>query len=127
MVLFTLRVECFPTEDPSKVMKALLNIFPDSEIEECETGLVARTGSSTRLKELLRKTRILDTAREVLNRGRQGNRTFFRINKQVALIGKISFVEGETPLGSIEVMLESEDLDEAIDEIAPRTVNREMV
>jgi len=107
-------------------MKALLNIFPDSEIEECETGLVARTESSTRLKELLRKTRILDTAREVLNRGRQGDRTLFRINKQVALIGKISFVEGETPLGSIEVMLESEDLDEAIDEIAPRTVNGEI-
>ena len=126
MALLTMRVECFPTEDPSKVLKALLNIFPDSEIEECEGGFVAKSDSAERFKELLRNLRILDTARKILRKGRQGNRAIFRINKQVACVGKISFVEGEMPLGSVEVVLESEDIDAVIDEIAPRTVDGEI-
>lgn len=126
MALFVIKVPCFPTEDPSRVMKAILNIFPESEIEESETGFVARSDSAERLKELIRNSRILDAARGVMIRGRQGNRTTFRLHKQAAYAGKISFLEEEVPLGTIEVTIESSDIDAVIDDIAPKTIDGEI-
>ena len=125
MPLITMRVECLPTEDPEKVKQAVLNLFPGSEIEGAEGGFFARCDSTERFKEVLWNLRILDTARAVLLRGMRENRTSFSLNKQVAFVGKVSFVQEPMPLGSIDVVVEDEHLDELIDSIAPRTVNGE--
>jgi uncharacterized protein len=128
MPLVTVKVPCLPTEDPSKVRKAILNLFPDSLIEEKDGAVFAKTGSLGRFKELVRSYRILDATRRIMLRGKQGSGTSFMVNKQVAYVGKISYVEDEKlPLGSIEVSIEDDELDRLIDEVAPATVNGEEV
>ncbi len=116
------RTPCFPTEDKEKVRQALLNIFPQSEIEENENEMIARSDSGDKLRQIILDHHIRDTARSILLCGCVGKRTFFRLNKQVASVGKISFVEGAPPLGSIDVEIEAEDLDGAIDFLAESTV-----
>jgi predicted RNA binding protein with dsRBD fold (UPF0201 family) len=116
-----------PTEDPEKVRKAVLNLFPDSMIEEKDGRILAKTGSLGRFKELIRSHRIIDATRRILLRGRQGTGTSFMVNKQVAFIGKISYVEERLPLGSIEVSIEDDDLGGLIEEIAPVTVKGEEI
>ena len=125
--MVTVRTPCSPTEDSEKVRKAVLNLFPESMIEEKDGVIMARTGSLWRFKELVRSHRIIDATRRIMLRGKQGNSTCFLINKQVAFIGKISYVEEKLPLGSIEVSIEDDDLDKLIDAVAPVTVNGEEV
>ena len=125
--MVTVRTPCLPTEDPGKVRKAILNLFPESMIEEKDGVIMARTGSLWRFRELVRSHRIIDATRRIMLRGKQGNSTSFLINKQVAFIGKISYVEEKLPLGSIEVSIEDDDLDKLIDAVAPVTVNGEEV
>jgi len=128
MPSITLRVKCYPTEDPLKVKKALLNIFPESVVEECEDGFIARAASAERFMEIIRNQRILDSARGVLRRGMSRDRTTFTLSKQVAFVGKVSFIEDRSPpLGGIEVVIEDDNLEERIDTIAPRTVGGEEV
>lgn len=119
---FVARAPCYPTEDKDKVRQALLNLFPQGEVEERESELVVRTDSGERLRQIILDHHIRDTARSVLLCGRADGRTSFRLNKQVAFVGKVSFVEGSPALGSIEVELEDDDLDRAIDFLAESTV-----
>ena len=127
MPLVTARARCFPTEDPDKVRRALLNVFPDALVEEYEGGLIARSGSLSRFKELIRNQRILDSTRSVMIRAISGTETRFQLNKQVAYVGKISFTEGPMPLGSIEVSIEADDLRSVVEDVAPVTVGGEEV
>ena len=121
------KARCLPTEDSSKVRKAILNLFPSSETEELEGSLVAITSDLERFKELIRNYRILDSTRKVLLRGVMGRSTIFHVNKQAAFVGKVSFVDRPTPLGSIEVSIEDDDIEKLIDRISPVTVNGEEV
>ena len=127
MPIITARVRCFPTEDPLKVRQAVLNIFPESVIEDDDCGLLAIGGSLERFKELVRNHRILDSTRSVLLCNRAGDSTSFSLNKQVAYVGKLSYVAESMPLGSIEVSIEADGIDSLIDDIAPLTVNGEEV
>ena len=56
-----------------------------------------------------------------------GDRTRFFLNKQVAFVGKISFCEEKTILGTIKVLVIDEDIDALIDKVAPVTVDGEEV
>lgn len=116
------RAACHPTEDREKVKQALLNLFPEGEIEEGEDGTVVRTGSGEKLRQIIIDHHIRDTARSMMLCGRSGNVSRFRLNKQVAFVGKVSFVEGNPPLGAIEVEVEDDDIDTAIDHLAESTV-----
>jgi hypothetical protein len=101
-------------------MGAITQLFPDAEIVGEET-LTATSTSIELFGELLKRYRIRDAARKVMRRGIKGNSTSFRLNKQVAAIGKISFSEESHALGDIEVTIESEDIEAMIDSIAPNT------
>jgi predicted RNA binding protein with dsRBD fold (UPF0201 family) len=120
MVEVRLKTRCYPTEDRGKIVEAITDLFPDAEV----SGTDELSGTSHSLDmfgELLKKQRIRDAARAVLRRGIRGNGTSFRLNKQVATVGKISFSEEDRPLGDIEVEIVADDLDAAIDGIAPHT------
>jgi hypothetical protein len=120
MVLVRLTAQCYPTEDKDRVLGAITQIFPDAEI----VGDDILTATSTSIEfygETLKRQRIRDAARKVMRRGLKGNTTSFRLNKQVAAIGKISFSEESHALGDIEVTIESEDIEALIDSIAPNT------
>jgi predicted RNA binding protein with dsRBD fold (UPF0201 family) len=120
MVLVTLATRYYPTEDKARVLGAVTQLFPDAEIVGDET-LTATSTSVELFGELLKRQRIRDAARRIMRRGIKGNRTSFRLNKQVAAIGKISFSEENRALGDIEVTIESEDIEALIDTIAPST------
>lgn len=97
----------------------MLNIFPDLQIEKSGEELVGETESLENLRELLEKYKIRSAARKVFRRSVDGDKLTFRLNKQVAFMGKVNFAE-RSPLGDIEVIVEDDDLDGLIDELAPR-------
>jgi predicted RNA binding protein with dsRBD fold (UPF0201 family) len=113
------RTICKPTENADKVMRSMLNIFPDLQIHRSGEELVGETESLEKLKELLEKYKIRSAARKVFRRSVDGDKLVFRLNKQVAFVGKVNFAE-RSPLGDIEVTVEDADLDGLIDELAPR-------
>ncbi|MCU0861012.1 MAG: hypothetical protein MUE65_01675 [Methanomassiliicoccales archaeon] len=123
----TIVAKCFPTEDPEKVRRAILNIFPGSQPEHSAEEVRAITQDLSRFKELIRNHRILDSTRRVLLRGSDGQRTEFALNKQAAHAGKVSFLEEKVALGGLQVRIEDEDLEALIDQVAPVTVNGEEV
>jgi len=120
MLEVRLRARCFPTEDRERVVAAITGLFPDADVQGADP-VTATSSSVERFGELLRRQRIRDAARVVMRRGLRGNSTSFRLNKQVAAVGKVSFSEEEHPLGDIEVEIVSDNIDAIIDSIAPNT------
>jgi predicted RNA binding protein with dsRBD fold (UPF0201 family) len=120
------RTEINPTEDRDRVIQAMLALFPDIEVEIAEDYLTGTTDSLDTFKMAIRKQRILDATRGALYHGMSGDHIVLHLNKQVALMGKVSFVEGDPPLGAIVVRIESEDIETLIDHVAPRTENGEI-
>lgn len=120
----------YPTEVQEKVAAAIVNLIP-VELKLADFGVPRLYGeggieSLRKLHMLLRENRILDTARQVLLAGVEGDTTQFRLNKQVALMGKVNFPAGEETLGSIHVEISAESGDELlkiIDWLAPGTVD----
>lgn len=113
-----LSAEVFPTEDRVKVAAAMNQLFPDAVIEG-EERLVGHSTSVETFSEQLAKQRIRAAARRVLLRGAEESETRFRLNKQVATMGKVSFSEEGHPLGDLHVVIRSQNLQELIDSIAP--------
>ncbi len=122
MPVITATVPCYPTEDREKVRQALLNLFPGAEIEEGAAMLTARTENADRLREIIIDNHIRDSARSVMLRGMKDGSTWFMLNKQVAFVGKVSFLDGPVALGGIEVTIEDENIEKAIDFLAESTV-----
>ena len=125
----SIEISCpiYPSEDPEKVREAILKVFPDADLEMSEDDITGTAGSIERFSKQIRKQKILDTTRSVLIHGKRGDRTRFFLNKQVAFIGKISFCEEKTILGTIKVVITDDDLDDLIDKVAPVTVDGEEV
>lgn len=109
---------CNPTESAEKVRTAILALFPDAELLEAE-GIVSGTSSGLgKLAELLRAQHIRGSAREVLLGAIRDDRLVIHLNKQAALMGRVSF-SAQSPLGDIRVTIIADDLREVVDEIAP--------
>jgi len=124
-------VEVRPTESEEKVLKALRNIVDVENVRiiELRKGyklIVGESNSISSLKkfhDLLRKQRILDTARNIMMRKAREGTIVLKINKQAAFQGILTFAEGdlESPLGSITLTIVCENLEDLIDWLAPRT------
>jgi len=124
--VFNLRVETEvkPSEDRKKVEKALKQIFPTLELRFSEGFLAGESSepeSLERLRKQLQSQAIRDSARKVLRAGRSGNSIRFMLNKQAASVGRVSFTNGESPLGPIVVTITGQNPDLIIDYLAPRT------
>ena len=115
-----LSVRCYPTEDNDTVVSALTAFFPDA-ILDGRDPIHADSRSVDSFAEQLAKQRIRAAARKTLLRSIDGDAIRFRLNKQVAAIGKISFSEEDHALGDIEVVIRSDDIRALIDRIAPPT------
>ncbi|MFQ6013119.1 MAG: RNA-binding domain-containing protein [Thermoplasmata archaeon] len=112
---------CHATESADKVRRAVLNIFPEAQLEGGnEEGIAGHGGTLNRFAELLRRQRIRDSAREVLEGGIQGNRLVFYLNKQAAYAGRVSF-SAHAPLGDICVTVVSDDLRGLVRELTSST------
>ena len=123
MPLVTIRTPLRPTEDPEKIRRAILNLFPDSEITIDNVQAVATAVSLERFMTLIRNQKILDSIRNKLLAGISSGSSTISLNKQAAFVNRVSLSEGKTPLGNIEVTIESEDIERLINEVAPRTVD----
>ncbi|MEW6593089.1 MAG: RNA-binding domain-containing protein, partial [Candidatus Hadarchaeota archaeon] len=124
LVKVRVEAEVRPTEFEEKVEAAVKKIFPTLELGRGGGALFGEAedvSALSRLHQLLRIQAILDTARSVMLSKKDGNAVRFTLNKQAAFVGKVSFTEGESPLGPITVTLEAEDIERLIDYLAPRT------
>ena len=82
--------------------------------------------SLERFRMIIQRDRIRAAARSVLRRSVEGNRLVFYLNKQAAYAGHVSFSapEGESPLGPIQVIVETEDPYQLIDWLAGQREER---
>lgn len=104
-----------PTEDAAKVEAALRRFLPDAEVERAADALRATTGDVTAFRSRVWELRIIDTVRGQLLHGLQGyggseppSSLRFRLSKQAAAAGKVSFPPTPHPLGDLEVHVELE-------------------
>lgn len=121
-----------PTEMQEKVEKAISNFFPvELKLQGSEIPELFGEGDLESLRTLhlrLREERILDTAHKIFLNGIEGDttNTKFRLNKQVAYIGKLNFPAGKESLGSIHVEISAQNLSDLfliIDWLAPQTID----
>lgn len=118
-----IETEVNPTEDVDRVVEAVKNLFPDAEVEVVEQKLVAKARNLERFRELLRRQRILDTARTEMKRGLSGKEIRILLNKQTAVVSRINFVEEDAVLGPITVRfrLNWVSPERFMDYVAPQT------
>lgn len=110
----SLKAPVHPTESEEKVKKAVLNIFPNAELDIGEREIRGKASDMERFREILRDLRIRDTARNFLMSRINGNRIEFSISKQAAYMEKISFGGNKPALGEIEITIESESPEKLI-------------
>jgi predicted RNA binding protein with dsRBD fold (UPF0201 family)/adenylate kinase family enzyme len=124
-IRITVSALVFPTEPEEKVRHAVENIFPDAKLRLIqEKGYVDRLEGSAgldNLHELLRKQKILDTARSAMYDGLNGREISFELNKQAAYIGELNFLDHDVALGGIYVNIEYKDPELIINWLAPQT------
>ncbi|MBN1539201.1 MAG: hypothetical protein JW939_03580 [Candidatus Thermoplasmatota archaeon] len=108
-----------PTEDPEKVLRCVLNIFPQSETVINDGSIRFHTDDPSRFIHILRDQQIRDTAVMLIESGLKGDSTFFHLNKQAAFMGRVNFTDGNSTLGDIEVTVVEGGRD-LVEEIRPR-------
>lgn len=120
-----------PTEDQSKVERALHNIFPSGKIELIKVGediiRLRVRGNSLEflgtLRNLIKQERIRSAARSIIFNRTRENKMHFYLNKQAAFVNRVSFCEpvGESPLGPISVEIDTETPETVIDFLTSRS------
>ena len=118
------RTPCHPTEKTDRVVEAITTIFPSAEIEITASTIEATTHSLDTFSELLHQREILDTARAEFVANQRSDGFSFRLKKQPASNGVVTFVVGNaSELGeiSVDVTVEEPSVQEVIDHIAPPT------
>jgi len=122
--------EVNPTENEEKVKTAIVNMFGNIpmnlQTQRIGSLLIAETRSRDALENfraVLRRDRVRAAARKLLRTSIRGNVISFFLNKQVAFTGHVSFSQetGESSLGPIKVVIETEMPRELIDWLAPRS------
>jgi predicted RNA binding protein with dsRBD fold (UPF0201 family) len=121
--------EVHPTETTEKVKTAITNMFGSIELHEepqrigtVLSGEAKSRESLENFRSILRRDRVRSAARKLLNINVKGQTVSFNLNKQVAYAGHVSFSQesAESPLGTIKVVIESENPRELVDWIAPK-------
>ncbi len=104
-----------------KVVSAIEKIFPGLIMDIRGDRIEAYDGPDAlqTFHTLLREQQILDTARSVMLAGRVGDAIQFRLNKQAAFMGTVSFPPEEEPLGSLHVQIKGGK--RLVDWLAPET------
>lgn len=119
----------YPTEDPEKVIRAILALFTDIIIEKKAIETTESEGVSPflflsgeggldllqNLHGLIRREQIIDSVRDkVFSRGlsSDGLSTIFMLNKQAAFVGVPSIPAQKDPMGSIEIFIRADSTEE---------------
>ncbi len=108
-----------PSEDPSKVKTAILNIFPDLEISISDELLIGKsdnTGTLSIISESIHSKNTKNIYQRILKKNSNEDSTWFYLNKQAAFVNTVSLCNesNESPLGPIKVVLEGNDIENII-------------
>ncbi len=117
-----IKAKLYPSEDREKVTQAVKNIFPAVQLETLDDRIEGESsdpGSLENLKNKLGLQAIRDSARREIRKGKTESSIEFSLNKQAATVDKVSFSDGDTPLGSIKVTIETKRPDEIMNYLAP--------
>ena len=111
--------EINPSEDPSKVKTAILNIFPDLEISISDELLLGKSndiGTLSNISESIHTKNTKNTYQRILKKNSDENSTWFYLNKQAAFVSTVALCSesNESPLGPIKVVLEGNDIENII-------------
>ncbi len=109
------------TEDPEKVKKSIHNIFPKGKIQQ-DADIFFLKGNKDLLnnfKKNLEKREIMAVARLIMDNSLEDKTLTFYISKQTAFVNEINFSEGISPLGDIKIKIESSNLEEVLNWLAP--------
>jgi len=114
-----------PSEDPKKIQKAILNIFPYSTIKTENFSISSQSEdlkSLEKIYETIHTKQSQKIYRRNLEKNLENDTTWFYLNKQAAFVEKIAICEkaDESPLGPIKVILTSSYIDRIIDWIVSR-------
>lgn len=113
MALATVATPIRPTEDAGKVEAAVRRLFPAADVAATATSLEATTRDLTVLRARVWELRIIDTVRGQVLRGAatDGRSASFRLSKQAAAAGKVSFPPTPHALGDLDVTVALEEGD----------------
>ena len=108
------------SEDVNKVKTAVSNILTDMDETINDSSFVANSNnyeSLTKIYETMRTRKIKSAYRRHLMRNMTEDSTWFYLNKQAAFANVIALCdeEDQSPLGPIEVVLHSENIEDVID------------
>jgi hypothetical protein len=109
-----------PSEDPAKVEKAILNMFPNAKIKTDSFSSVSNSKDLNLLEkvsEIIRANNSQKIFQKQLEKNLDVNSTWFYLNKQAAFVGVMALCENaeESPLGPIKVTLTSTNITKIID------------
>lgn len=109
------------TEDPEKVKKSIHNIFPKGNIQQDSDKFFLRGNKEllNNFKKTLEKREIIAVARLIMDNSIKDNILTFYISKQTAFVNEINFSEGNSPLGDIQIKIDSSNLEEVLNWLAP--------
>ena len=114
----------YDTEVTARVADAVVNIFPNADLEESHGEITASAHALDHFSELLHRQEILDTARSEFFRNRAGQSFSFALKKQAAFEDRVNFSVGEPDeLGEIAVRVSVQEptLEEYVAHVAPPT------
>ena len=108
------------SEDVNKVKTAVSNILTDMDETINDSSFVANSNnyeSLTKIYETMRTRKIKSAYRRHLMRNMTEDSTWFYLNKQAAFADVIALCdeEDQSPLGPIEVVLHSKNIEDVID------------
>ena len=108
------------SEDTNKVRTAVSNILTDIDEKITDNSLVANSNnyeSLTKIYETMRTKKTKTAYRRHLMRNMTEDSTWFYLNKQAAFANVIALCDEEdlSPLGPIEVVLHSKNIEDVID------------
>jgi len=111
------------SEDPDKVIQAISNIFPHSNIKNENFSIKAQSNelkSLEKIYESIISTQSQKSYTRNLENNLDGNSTWFFLNKQAAFVDQVAICDEaeESPLGPIKVILNSSNIDGIIDWIS---------
>jgi predicted RNA binding protein with dsRBD fold (UPF0201 family) len=130
-IVLQVEADINPTESEEKVKLAFENLFGDipTQIKHAYNANILWSEVKSReplmkFRDQLRMDRIRDAARKALFAEVKENAIKFCLNKQVAYAGHVSFSEpsAESPLGPIRVTIKTENPEQLIACLAPKTV-----
>lgn len=124
MVSVFAETSVYPSEDPKKVIRCLVNTLNGGAPRIMNNNALVICGGIHSLHHIrvgVKSHLSEGVLHRMLERNRRDNTTWFLLNKQAAHSGVIALVEDwdESPLGPITVTIDSRDLDNVIDWLVP--------